>query len=305
MRILVVGAGAIGGYFGGRLAEKGEDVTFLVRDKRKKFLEQHGLSIESVNGSIELAPKMILSGEKADPFDVILLSVKSYHLDQAVTSMKPYVGDHTYILPLLNGIAHLDVLQDVFGKEKVLGGLCFIETTIGESGNIVQMSPLHELVFGALPSTDQENLPQLKEALSGTKADIRFSDSIEQEMWHKYVFISALSGVTSLFRSPIGPIRDDLNGQAAIQSVVDEVVSIAERLNAPVADNIKEIVLNKLHILGHSMKSSLQRDMEKNLPTEGDHFFEYLLSHTEHTQMPTPLLSTILANITIYERTLS
>ncbi|MFC5731865.1 2-dehydropantoate 2-reductase N-terminal domain-containing protein [Cytobacillus gottheilii] len=117
MRILVVGAGAIGGYFGGRLAEKGEDITFLVREKRKEYLDQHGLSIESVNGSMQLAPKMILSGEKADPFDIILLSVKSYHLDQAVASMKPYVGEHTYILPLLNGIAHLDLIRKYCSNE--------------------------------------------------------------------------------------------------------------------------------------------------------------------------------------------
>ncbi|MGD6943307.1 ketopantoate reductase family protein [Cytobacillus gottheilii] len=303
MRILVVGAGAIGGYFGGRLAEKGEDVTFLVREKRKEYLYQHGLSIESVNGSMQLAPKMILSGEKADPFDIILLSVKSYHLDQAVVSMRPYVGEHTYILPLLNGIAHLDLLQDAFGKEKVLGGLCFIESTIGESGNIVQMSPLHELVFGPLPSTELAHLPQLKEVLSGTKAEIRYSDSIEQEMWHKYVFISALSGVTSLFRSPIGPIRDDQNGQSVIQSVVGEVTEIAKAINAPVADNLQEIVLTKLQILGFQMKSSLQRDMEKNLPTEADHFFGYLLQQ-KNSYTSSPVLSAIYSNITIYEKSL-
>lgn len=303
MKILVVGAGAIGGYFGGRLAEKGEDVTFLVRKKRKEYLDQHGLTIESINGSMKLGPKTILSGEQAESFDVILLSVKSYHLDQAIESMKPYVGENTYILPLLNGIAHIDLLQSAFGKEKILGGLCFIESTLDNTGNIVQMSPLHELVFGPLPSTDHVRLSQLKKVFSGTKAEITYSDSIEQEMWHKYVFISVLSGVTSLFRSSIGPIRDDQNGKAAIQSVLSEVISIAEKINAPMADNIKEIVWNKLQIVGHQMKSSLQRDMEKSLHTEGDHFFGYLLRQKDQLTS-SPALSSIYANITIYENSL-
>lgn len=303
MKILVVGAGAIGGYFGGRLAEKGEDVTFLVREKRKELIDQHGLSIKSVNGSMQLEPKAIISGEQAEPFDLILLSVKSYHLNQAIKSMNPYVGENTYILPLLNGIAHIDLLQTAFGKEKVLGGLCFIESTLDEKGNIVQMSPLHELVFGPLSTSNQLRLSELKKVLSGSKAEITYSDSIEQEMWHKYGFISVLSGATSLFRSPIGPIRDDHSGKAVIHSALDEVISIAEKINAPVADNIKEIVWNKLQILGHQMKSSLQRDMEKGLQTEADHFFGYLLEQ-KGSLTSAPVLSAIYANIKIYENSL-
>ncbi|MCK7605433.1 hypothetical protein L3V64_003480 [Geobacillus stearothermophilus] len=138
MRVLVVGAGAVGGYFGGRLLEKGVDVTFLVRERRKRELEERGLVIRSVHGDAVLAPKLIAAGERTEPFDLVVFSNKAYHLAGAIADAKPYVGETTMILPLLNGMAHMDVVRESFGDDKVLGGLCFIETTLNEKGEIVQ-----------------------------------------------------------------------------------------------------------------------------------------------------------------------
>lgn len=150
MRILVVGAGAVGGYFGGRLAEKGEDVTFLVRDKREHQLKEHGLHIESVQGDYHYQPKTIKAEEKAEPFDVVILSTKAYHLKGAIDSLNPFVGENTMILPLLNGMSHVDDLIQAFGEEKVIGGLCFVESTLDGSGKVIQTSPIHDLVFGEM-----------------------------------------------------------------------------------------------------------------------------------------------------------
>ncbi|HAQ07952.1 MAG TPA: oxidoreductase [Bacillus bacterium] len=306
MKILIVGAGAIGGYFGGRLLEKGEDVTFLVREKRKQQLKDHGLAVESIHGNMYFPePQAILTGENAEPYDVILLSTKSYHLGNAIESFRHYVGEDTMILPLLNGISHLDLLTEAFGREKVLGGLCFIETTLGENGKVIHTSPIQDLVFGELSGEKSERILGLKSTFEGTKASFRLSESIEQEMWHKYLFITSLSGITSLFRSPIGPIREQHHGLAKIQSVMQETVAIMEGIGAPLADGVGGATLARMKEIGYGMKSSLQRDMEKSLPTEGDHLFGYLLDQASRLKISAPTLATIYANVKIYEKNMN
>lgn len=302
MKILVVGAGAIGGYFGGRLVEKGEDVTFLVRGKRKRQLEEYGLSVESVHGDISLKPKTILTGEQTEPFDVVMLSTKAYHLQNAIEDIRPYVNEHTMILPLLNGIAHLDLLIQEFSEERVIGGLCFIETTLGENGKVIQTSPIHNLVFGERSGEETGRIRKLREAFSHTKANFIYSDQILAEMWHKYLFISSLSGATSLTRSPIGPIRETESGWEALKGIVTEVVTIMEGIGAPVGKEDINVQLNKIKEMGYTMKSSMQRDMEKGLSTEADHFFKYLLDHAAENHINAPHIQLIYANLKIYEK---
>ncbi|MBN8202305.1 ketopantoate reductase family protein [Bacillus sp. NTK034] len=303
MRLLVVGAGAIGGYFGGRLLEKGEDVTFLVREKRKQQLEKYGLLAESVHGDMTFPePKTIQAGEKADAFDVILLSTKAYHLEGAIEDIRPYTGDSTLILPLLNGIAHMDKLTAAFGAANVLGGLCFIETTLSENGKVIQTSPVHDFVFGERSGEKTERILKLYEAFSGTKANFRLSENIEQEMWHKYLFISTLSGVTSLFRSPIGPIRDQTFGLSSVKEVLKEASAIMRGLDAPLAVGIEDAQVQKIKEMSYEMKSSLQRDMEKQQAIEADHFFGYLLKKAELLDLDAPVIGTIYANLKVYEK---
>lgn len=303
MRILVVGAGAIGGYFGGRLMEKGVDVTFLVRKKRKQQLEKYGLLVESVHGNMAFPePKTIQAGEMAEAFDIILLSTKAYHLEGAIRDIRPYTGNKTLILPLLNGIAHMDQLTAVFGEENVLGGLCFIETTLGENGKVIHTSPVHDLVFGERSGEKTGRILKLQEAFSDTKANFRLSENIEQGMWHKYLFISTLSGVTSLFRSPIGPIREQAFGLNSIKEVLKEASAITRGLGAPLADGIEEAQVKKIREIGYEMKSSLQRDMEKQQAIEADHFFGYLLEKAELLDLHAPVLAAIYANLKVYEK---
>lgn len=188
MRILVIGAGAVGGYFGGRLLEKGVDVTFLVRERRKKQLQERGLVIHSVHGDAVLKPKLLVTGEKADPFDVIIFSNKAYHLPEAIRDAKPYAGAKTIILPLLNGMAHMNMLWNEFGKENVLGGLCFIETTLNEHGEIVQTSASHDARFGEWSGERTERIVALEQLFSGCNARFRSSEKIVTDMWNKYLY---------------------------------------------------------------------------------------------------------------------
>ena len=302
MRILVVGAGAVGGYFGGRLLEKGEDVTFLVRAERKKQLDKIGLVIESIHGNVTLQPNTILAGQLADPFDIILLSTKAYHLEGAIDSFRQYVGEETLILPLLNGMLHFDKLTAVFGAEKIIGGLCFIESTLDRDGHVIQSSQAQRLLFGERSGEKSERILKLEGAFSGTKADILLSDNIYQELWHKYLFIATMSGITTLLRAPIGPIRDEESGRDAISELLREIVSVMKCINAPIADEIETIQMRQIDKLGYQMKSSMQRDMEKNLSVEADHLHGYLLEIARKEGIAVPVLETIYANLKVYER---
>lgn len=302
MRILVVGAGAVGGYFGGRLLEKGVDVTFLVREGRKKQLDEKGLIIESVHGNVNLTPKTIIAGEEAGSFDVILLSTKAYHFDGAIESIRQYVGKYSVILPLLNGVLHINKLVEEFGENRVLGGLCFIETTLDQEGKVIQSSPKHDIVFGELSGEKSERIGRIEAAFSGTKTGYRLSGNINQDLWQKYLFISTLSGITTLMRAPIGPIREVASGRATITQLLKEIVSVMKRINAPLADDIEMIQLNQIDGLGFSMKSSMQRDMEKLLPVEVDHLHGYLLDIARKEEISVPVLEAIYANLKIYEQ---
>ncbi|MGZ4160231.1 MAG: ketopantoate reductase family protein [Neobacillus sp.] len=305
MKILVVGAGAVGGYFGGRLLEKGEDVTFLVREGRRKQLEETGLVIESINGNVTLTPKMIVAGEEAESFDVILLSTKAYHLEGAIGSFRQYVGEETIILPLLNGILHLEKLIEEFGKERVIGGLCFLESTLDAKGRVIQSSPVHNLVFGERTGERTERILKMADAFSGTKANFRLSKNINRDQWHKYLFISTLSGITTLMRAPIGPIREETNGRATLLQLTQELVGIMKQIDAPIAEDIEAIQMTQIDGLGYSMKSSMQRDMEKLLPVEADHLHGYLLEIARSKEISVPILAAVYGNLKVYEKQLA
>ncbi|MGG5736150.1 MULTISPECIES: 2-dehydropantoate 2-reductase [Bacillus cereus group] len=302
MRILVLGAGGVGGFFGGRLVEKGEDVTFLVRNKRKQQLEEKGLVIRSINGDFSFQPKLITKEDRTSPFDVIVFSTKAYHLNEAITDLKPFVGEDTVIIPLLNGIAHLALLQKEFGEEKVMGGLCFIETTLNNEGDVVQTSAANRLVFGEIKPQDAERMQRISEVFAGTKASFVLSENITQDMWHKYLFITVMSGVTTLMRAPIGPIRESEGGRDFIRNLFEESVQIMKSIEAPVKDNIVEEHMKTIDKISYDMKSSMQRDMEKGSLIEGEHLQGYLLDLAEQFSIEAPLLGAVYQNLNVYEK---
>lgn len=314
MRILVLGAGGVGGYFGGRLLEKGEDVTFLVRPGRKKQLEQDGLVIRSVHGDLQLQPKLVTAadgpaglagtvGAKASGYDLILFSTKAYHLPSAVQDLQPFVGERTVILPLLNGVAHISLLQAEFGADKVIGGLCFIETTLNSEGHIVQTSKDHYVRFGEFAGKDTDRIRTIAAALAGTKAAFELSPNIELDIWRKYLFISVIAGVTSLTRAPIGPIRASAGGSRFIRDCFAEMAAVVRAEGAPLDEDIVDKHMRTMEKLADGMKSSMQRDMEKGLSTEAAHLHGYLLELAAKHGLEAPLLRAIYQNLLVYEQT--
>ncbi|HZZ25449.1 MAG TPA: 2-dehydropantoate 2-reductase, partial [Roseiarcus sp.] len=277
MRILVVGAGAVGGYFGGRLFEAGRDVTFLVRARRAAELAKHGLTIRSPVGDFHLAsPPTVLHEDLAQPFDLVVLSCKAFDLYGAITSLAKAVGPATAILPLLNGMRHIDRLVERFGAEHVLGGQCAISTTLGADGVVVHLNDWHALSFGELDGSRSERIEAIAAALLNAGFDAGLADNIRQEMWEKWVFIAAAAGITCLMRASIGEVVEAGAADLAL-GLLNECASIAAAQGFPLREPALERGRTALTAAGSPLKASMLRDIEGGKPVEGDQILGDLL----------------------------
>ena len=297
MRILVVGAGAIGGYFGGRLKAAGRDVTFLVRARRAAQLAKIGLVIRSPAGNIELPSPPIIAAENLhEPYDLILLSSKAYDLASAMDSVAPAVGPNTAILPLLNGMAHMDKLAARFGA--VLGGQCLISSTLDPEGRILHLSPMHFLSFGEQDGAKSERAQAILAALSGAGFDVNLSAAIMQEMWEKWAFIATGAGITCLMRAAFG----DIVAASAVNlttGLYDECCAIATANGFPPSQATIERSLAMFTAPGSTISASMLRDIERGAPIEADHVVGDLLNRGANTNPE--LLRIAYAHLKAYE----
>ncbi len=278
MRILVVGAGAIGGYFGGRLIEAGRDVTFLVRPRRAAELASAGLTIKSAAGNLTVpAPPTVLAEALRAPFDLILLSLKAYDLDGAITSFAPAVGARTAILPLLNGMRHLDVLEARFGGEPVLGGQCYIAATLDPDGAVVHLNNDHELSFGERAGGRSARIDAIAAEMAGALFKPHASEQILQEMWEKWVFLATLAGSTCLMRATIGDIMAAPGGQDFVLGLLDECRAVAQSNQHPPRDAFLARIRAALTADGSSLTASMLRDIERGARIEADHIIGDLI----------------------------
>lgn len=300
MRVLVVGAGAVGGYFGGRLCEAGNDVTFLVRPKRAAQLAANGLVISSSSGDVRLKAKTILAEELNEPYDLVLLSCKAYDLETAIKSFAPAVGPHTAILPLLNGMRHLDMLDARFGAGKVLGGLCQIASTLDAEGRIVHLNEMHLVVAGERDGIRSARVDAIAAMMAGAAFESRPSDDIVLEMWEKWIFLASLAGITCLMRASIGDIEASGNADLAL-SLFDECRAIAEQAGHPPRQAFMERIRGILTAAGSTLTASMLRDIERNGPTEADHVIGDLLARSTAVGSRKSVLRLALAHLHSYE----
>jgi 2-dehydropantoate 2-reductase len=268
MRILVVGAGATGGYFGGRLLQAGRDVTFLVRERRAAQLRKTGLVIKSAKGDFTAPnPKLVLASELRQAFDVILLSCKAYDLEAAIESFAPAVGPQTSILPLLNGMRHLDVLEAKFGAQAVLGGQCVISAALDPDGRIIHLNELHGISFGERKGGRSARADAIQKAFSEAIFDCQVSENILQGMWEKWVFIASLAGITCLMRSAIGDIIA-AGGAEWLARLYEECAQIATDAGFPPGQPSRDLSLRMMGSPGSKLTASMLRDMEGGGRTE-------------------------------------
>jgi 2-dehydropantoate 2-reductase len=207
MRLLVVGAGATGGYFGGRLAAAGRDITFLVRPRRADRLKAEGLQILSPHGNLTLKPKLAIAGDITEPFDALLLSVKAFALDQAIDDIALGVGPETMIVPVLNGMKHIEVLCARFGDSAVVGCTCRIASAVDEEGRIVQLTGLHDLSYGEMNGVLSARIKRLDDFIQSAGFNATLSQSIECEMWEKWVMLATVGAVNCLMRGTVGEVE--------------------------------------------------------------------------------------------------
>ena len=301
MRILVVGAGAIGGYFGGRLLEAGRDVTFLVRQRRAEELARTGLNIRSPFGDLHFpAPPLVTADTLRHAFDVILLSSKAYDLDDAMDSFARAVGPATGILPLLNGMRHLESLDARFGAEHVLGGQCVIAATLEADGSIQHLNDMHALSFGERDGSRSARADAIWSELSGVRFAARLSDRILQEMWEKWIFIAAGAGITCLMRASIGDIVA-ANGASLAAALFGECTSIAASQGFPPNELSAARSRNILTTAGSQLTTSMLRDIERGARTEADHVIGDMLRRGGSRLDDTPLLRIAYAHLKAYE----
>ncbi len=302
MRILIVGAGATGGYFGGRLLQHGRDVTFLVREKRARQLAQYGLSIRSVTGDADLpSPPTVQAGGLHGPYDLILLNCKAYSLEQAMADIAPAVGPDTTILPLLNGMRQLDLLDARFGASHVLGGQCVIAATLDGQGVVRHLNQSHSLTFGERDGSASTRMRRITEAFSGAGFDARPSGTVLQDMWDKWIFLASLAGITCLMRGSIGEIVAAPGGTAAVLDLLEDCRAVAERSGHAPGEQTLQRARSVLTEAGSTLTASMLRDLRHGYPIEADHVIGDMLARAGQPLDGRSLLATVYAHLKVYE----
>ena len=304
MRILVVGAGATGGYFGGRLAQAGRDVTFLVRPKRADQLRTDGLRIVSPHGDATISPKTVTTGQIDGTFDVVLLAVKAYALDRALEDFAPALGPTSVILPMLNGMRHIDVLIERFGESAVLGGVCIVQTMLDDAGRIVQLADAQELTYGERTGPLSPRVTALDSVMQGAGFKATASEAILQAMWNKWVLLASLGGITCLLRGTIGQIEAAPGGADLALQLLHECVACADASGYPPGNEFLANIGKVLTTAGSNLASSMYRDLQRGNDVESDHILGDLLARSRSFGLSAPVLAAAFANLTIYRRNL-
>jgi 2-dehydropantoate 2-reductase len=301
MRILILGAGATGGYFGGSLAKAGVDVTFLVRPRRREQLIRDGLKIESLAGDVATPVAAVTRDEITGAFDVVILSAKAYDLAAAIEAIRPAVGETTLVLPLLNGLRHLDDLDAAFGKARVLGGTCHISVVLEEDGRIRQLGPFASLTQGPRIPEQKQGSVELHAELSRGGFEARHSDDVIGAMWEKWVLLATLAGSTSLMRASIGEIvRTDL-GALTISNMLDECCAVATASGHPPRSVAMSIVRPTLTDPQSNISASMLRDIQRGGRIEADHIIGDLIRRGRERGVQTPLLDIAYVHLQAYQ----
>lgn len=305
MKILILGAGAVGGYFGGRFTEAGIDTTFLTRSKRAEFLNEKGLTIKSALGNGNYKVKTILSKDIKETYDYIILTCKAYSLEEAINDIKPAIGKNTYILPLTNGLKHYEILGEKIGKEKIIRGFCFVNSKLSPEGEIIHASKLQKIVFGGHNESTIKGCNQFEEIINATNLDYVHTNDIMQDLWEKFVFITSAASITCLMRSDIGTILKSPYGKEITLEIFDECLKIADKSGYKLRKELEDRFYQTLTNENLSMKTSLLSDIENNNLTEVDHIIGSMIDYAKKVKTKSSMLKIAYCHIKNYELNLN
>ena len=307
MRILVLGAGGTGGYFGGRLAQAGADVTFLVRPARAALLAERGLRIRSPLGDADLDVATVTAQDlpalaAARPFDLVLLACKAYDLDSAIESVAPAVGANTAVLPILNGLLHYDALDARFGRERVPGGLCFIGATLGADGEVLHLGRPASITFGLREgNADGGVLARLAAAYAQAGVDHLYAPDTAAAQWIKYSFLAALAAGTCLMRTSVGTVVAAEGGEAFMAALHAECLAVAAAEGHPVPEDEARTARAGLTRAGSPVTASMLRDLQAGLRVEALQIVGDMVHRAHRAGLQVPRLEAAWVHLQAYE----
>jgi len=302
VRILIVGAGSTGGYFGARLVQAGRDVAFLVRPARAAALRETGLQVLSPRGNFSVTPRLVLASELDQPFDIVLVTVKAFGLPGAIDDFAAAVGPQTLILPVLNGMKHVDDLQARFGAERVVGGVCRVSTTLDAQGRIVHLAPLHELIYGELDGRRSARIEALHAFMSDAGFDAQLSTHIAQDLWNKWILLATLGGICALARGNVGEIVATDGGGDFVRAFFAEAVAVATAAGFAPGPQAADLTLGVLTAAGSPLTSSMYRDLMAGERVEADQVLGDLRARARRANVPVPLISAAFIQLDVYQR---
>ena len=291
MKLLFLGAGGVGGYFGGRLLEAGADVTFLVRPARAARLASDGLRIASPAGDCRLQVRTVTADSLEPGYDLILLAPKAYDLDEAIEAVAPAIGSQTRILPFLNGLAHIDVLDRRFGRQRVLGGIAHIGAMLEADGTVRHLNDVHVLTAGGRDPETQRTAAEFIELCSRAKFDSVLSTDIVTSLWEKWTLLATLAGITTLMNASVGEIVAARDGERLVRRLYEECLAVAGANGVVIPEPVRTRALGMLTQRGSRTTASMLRDLRSSQRTEHDHVLGDLLARSQQSGLDAPLLS--------------
>jgi 2-dehydropantoate 2-reductase len=302
MKLLILGAGGIGGLFGGRLAQTGADVTFLVRDKRKAQLQRDGLRVESQYGNFSVPVQVKTQQEIGPDYDLVVLTCKAYDLPSAIESIRPAMSKSTAVLPFLNGLAHMETLNAEFGQASVMGGTARVQVTVTPEGVIRQLNDWQTLTFGEQDGRASERATQLKALLDKTGVEVKLSTNIMRELWLKAVHLASVAGMTCLMRSNLGEIVRTPEGTELLTKFFRRNAEIAARAGHAPDDKFMQTYLDLFKQADSRYEASMLRDLEKGGPIESEQILGHMLRQCRAAGLPDELHLAAYTHVKAYEQ---
>ena len=304
MKVLILGVGGLGSFFGAHLQKTNCDVTFLVTDKTKKLVSETGIKILSDFGNFKINPILITKKSLKINYDVIIISCKAYHLDEAIADLKP-TQKNAIIIPLLNGQAHISKLEKAFKRENVFGGVAHVSSNTTSPGEIKHVGKIKRLTFGSRYEVNQDTANEFYQLCRKADFQTVLSDNIDQDIWEKWIFIATIAGATTLFQTSIDNISKKPNGKIFIQNLWNECINISKENGYELRAEAKSLHEDLLFKSDVPFKASMLVDMEKKLMTEHEHIFFEFIKLGKKKKLNTSLLETCHLNMSIYEDNLN
>ena len=269
MRIAVFGTGGVGGYFGGRLAEAGEDVIFIARGDHLRAIKEKGLKVDSRNGDFVIYPAAATDTvSDVGVVDLVLVGVKAWQVPEAARAMKPLVGANTTVLPLQNGVDAASQLVDTLGPESVIGGLCRIVSFVVEPGHIRHAGAMPSVIIGELDNRQSQRIATIEELFKRAGVEITIAKDIQVALWTKFLFIASFSGMGAIANAPAGILRTDPQWRKQMLQSMQEIYALAHARGINLPPDSVDKVMAFVDALQDDATSSMQRDIAAGKPSE-------------------------------------